>query len=178
MPEKAMRYRFLLRLGGGGGAALAIVGLIGAGGCATAAVATAGTLAGIAASAVSTGADVYRMGKLDSADQARFNQWIACARAAAADLHLTIQKWSDDGKGYWHCTVADDRKATIDVNIERRTETLCHTRIDVGIFGSEPTARLILTRMRVHNDPALAKAGKGPATAPSSDSGGARNPDE
>jgi hypothetical protein len=113
----------------------AIAAVVSAGGCATAAVATAGTLAGIAASAVSTGADVYRMGKLDSADEARFDDWIAAARAAAADLNLKVQKWSDNGKGEWRCTLADDRNATISIYVDRRTETLCRTRIDVGIFG-------------------------------------------
>jgi hypothetical protein len=141
----------------------------GGGGCTTAAVATAGTVAGIAASAVSTGADVYRMGKLDSADEARFDQWIAAAHAAAADLHLTIRKQADSGKGEWRCTLADDRKSTIGIYVERRTETLLRTRIDVGVFGSEPTARLILTRMRVHAERANAKAGNAPATAPSGD---------
>src|SRR5262245_11550122 len=51
-------------------------------GCTTAAVATAGTMVGLAASAVSTGADVYRMGKLDSADQARYDDWLDAVRAA------------------------------------------------------------------------------------------------
>jgi len=140
---------------------------ISAGGCATAAVATAGTVAGIAASAVSTGADIYRMGKLDSADQARFDDWIAAARAAAVDLDLKVERWSDNGKGEWGCTLADERKSTISVSVERRTETLCRTRIDVGLFGSEPTARLILTRMRVHGDPTHAKTRNAPTTAPS-----------
>src|SRR3954470_8936210 len=166
MQSKSAFPRLVLRLSCA--ATLAVALAIGAaGGCATAAVATAGTLAGIAASAVSTGADVYRMGKLDSADEARFDQWIAAIRAAGADLNLKVQKWSDDGKGVWRCTFADDRKATISVAVERRTETLCRTRIDVGIFGSEPTARLILIRMRVHASPAGMKTGNDPTTAPS-----------
>jgi hypothetical protein len=117
-------------------------------GCATAAVATAGTMAGIAASAISTGSDVYRLGKLDSADEVRYAQWITATRQATDDLGFTIELENDNGKGNWRCTIADDRKSRIRIYIDRRTETLCRTRIDVGIFGSEPTARLLLARIR------------------------------
>jgi hypothetical protein len=123
-----------------------------AGGCTTAAVVSAGTVAGIAASAVSTGAEVYRLGKLDSADEARFDEWIAAVQAAAADLHLDIERESDNGKGLYRCTLRDERRSKINVIVERRTETLCRTRIDVGWFGSEPTARLILARIRLYED--------------------------
>ena len=75
---------------------------------------------------------------------------------------------ADDGKGVWLCTLEDDRKAAISVAVERRTETLCRTRIDVGVFGSEPTARLILIRMRsVHASPTGTKTGNDPTTPPS-----------
>jgi hypothetical protein len=125
-----------------------------AGGCATATVASAGAMAGLAASAVSTSADVYQMGKLSSADRARFDDWIADVRAAADDLHLKVVKESlDNEKGEWRCTLADDQKAKIKVFVQRRTETLCRTRIDVGLFGSEPTARLILARIRFREEP-------------------------
>jgi hypothetical protein len=169
MPPTSTFTRFVLRPCGAAVLAIATAASLGGGGggCTTAAVATAGTVAGIAASAASTGADVYRMGKLDSADQARFDDWIAAARAAAVDLDLKVQKWSDNGKGVWRCTLADDRESTVSITVERRTNTLCRTRIDVGVFGSEPTARLILSRMRVHAEPTHAKAGNEPTTAPS-----------
>jgi hypothetical protein len=140
--------RFVLCFGGA--AATAASG----GGCTTAAVVSAGTIAGVAASAVSTSADVYRMGKLDAADEARFDEWVGAIRAAAADLHLSVEKDSlDDGKGVWRCTLVDEHKSKIKVNVRRRTETLCRTRIDVGWFGSQPTARLVLARVRSHQDP-------------------------
>src|SRR5689334_1289023 len=66
-----------------------------AGGCTTAAVVSAGTMVGIAASAVSTGADVYRLGKLDSADHVRFDERIAAVRASADELGLKTVKESD-----------------------------------------------------------------------------------
>jgi len=136
----------------------------GAGGCATATVASAGAMVGLAASAVSTGADVYQMGKLSSADQARFDDWIADIRAAADDLHLKVVKESlNNEKGEWRCTLADDQKAKIKVFVQRRTETLCRTKIDVGLFGSEPTARLILARIRFREDPMSPKGGRDPS---------------
>jgi hypothetical protein len=167
MPPTSTFTRFVLRPCGAAVLAIATAASLGGGGCTTAAVATAGTVAGIAASAVSTGADAYRMGKLDSADQVRYDDWIAAARAAADDLDLKVQRWSDDGKGVWRGTLADDRASTVSITVERRTDTLCRTRIDVGVFGSEPTARLILTRMRVHAELTHAKSGNEPTTAPS-----------
>jgi hypothetical protein len=136
----------------------------GAGGCTTAAVVSAGTMAGLAASAVSTGADVYRLGKLDSADEAHFDEWIGAVRAAAADLQLKIEKESrNNEKGEWRCTLVDDRRSKTRVIVQRRTGTLCRTRIDVGWFGSEPTARLILAHVRLHGDPATRpRAGPAP----------------
>ena len=130
------------------------------GGCTTAAVASAGTMVGLAASAVSTGADVYRLGKLDSADEARFDDWVIAVHTAATELDLKIVTESrDDDKGEWRCTLVDDRNAKVKVTVTRRTRTLCHTRIDVGWFGSQPTARLILARVRLDEDPAITKAG-------------------
>jgi hypothetical protein len=129
-----------------------------AGGCATAAVVSAGTMVGLAASAVSTGADVYRMGKLDAADEARFDEWVAAVRAAAAELDLKLAKETNDGKGVWRCTLTDERNSKVRVSVERRTRALCRTRIDVGWFGSESTARLILARVRVREDPAGSNA--------------------
>jgi hypothetical protein len=120
----------------------------GAGGCATASVAAVGTMAVIAASAISTGGDIYRLGKLDAADESRYDAWLAACRAAIADLHYTVEKESDKGDGLWICILRDDRRSRVDVTVERRTETICLTRVDVGVFGSEPTARLILTAIR------------------------------
>lgn len=134
-----------------------------AGGCATATVASAGAIVGLAASAVSTGADVYQMGKLSSADEAYFDEWIAAVRAAAEDLRLTVVTESlDNDKGEWRCTLADDRKGRIKVFVQRRTETLCRTRVDVGWFGSEPTARLFIARVRQHEDPTITETGHEP----------------
>jgi hypothetical protein len=148
MPASRSAVRFLL------GLAFAATAATCAGGCATAAVASAGTMIGLAASAVSTGADVYQMGKLSSADQTRFDDWIADIRAAADDLHLKVVRESlNNEEGEWRCTLADDQKAKIKVFVQRRTETLCRTKIDVGLFGSEPTARLILARIRFREDP-------------------------
>ena len=122
----------------------------GAGGCATASIATASTLAGIAATGISTGADVYRMGKLDSADLGTFEQWTSATRAAAGDLGLKIERDETYGEGKWRCYLADDHQTHSRVYIERRTPKLCRIRVDVGVLGSEPTARLLLARIRQH----------------------------
>ena len=62
------------------------------GGCAALPLATLGILAEFTASAVSTGKDVYRLGKLDTAEMARDDQVIAATLLAAQELHLTPKK--------------------------------------------------------------------------------------
>jgi hypothetical protein len=126
-----------------------------AAGCAAASVAVAGQIA----SAVSAGGDVYHLGKLDSADEVRYDHWLAACRAGAADLHFRVVKERDKGNGRWNCILTDDRHWRVDITVDRRTETMCQTRIDVGFFGSEPMARLVLAAIR-------RRAGNLPATTP------------
>ena len=133
-----------------------------AGGCAGATIASAGAFAGLAATSVSTGADVYSMGKLDSVHLATLDEEIAAVQQAARDLALTIEQQELYQPGRWRCTIADDRSSRFRVYVERRTQRLCRTRIDVGVLGSEPTARLFLTRLR------MAIHGPAASTAPSS----------
>lgn len=119
-------------------------------GCAAAApLAAIGTAFGIAGSAVSTGADVYHSGKLDSSELGSLDDVRAAVFLAADELALTTL--------YEHVTAptrvirfADERKATIDVTLDSRTPRLTAIRIDVGVRGSEPTARLILRLTRAH----------------------------
>ncbi len=123
-------------------------GLFGAGGCAEATLATAGAFVGMAAAGISTGADVYRMGKLDSVDLCEFDDLKPAVYTAAKQLNLTVV--SETMMGYEQCKIKliDDRGTTMRVSIQSNTKRLCATRIDVGIFGSEPTARLLLARVR------------------------------
>jgi hypothetical protein len=138
-------------------AGLILISIIGSG-CAEATIASAGALMGIAASAVSTGADVYRLGKLDAADMVGFEEQIAAIRVAADDLGFKIEREERPEAGRWRCTVVDDRNSRIRVRVESRTEKLTRTRIDVGVLGSEPTARLLVSRIRIHIEPATRPA--------------------
>lgn len=129
--------------------ALVLLSLI-ASGCAEAGLATAGTVAEIAAEGISTGADVYRLGKLDAADMVEFNDWVAAIHRAVRDLHLKMEKEEEYKEGKWRCTLADDQDTHTRIYVERRTAMLCWTRIDVGVLGSETTAKLLLARIRQH----------------------------
>jgi len=124
--------------------------LLVSGGCAEAGIATAGAMVGLAAGSINTGADVYGMGKLDATDMVAFEEQVAAVRAAAEDLELTLEKDEVYEPGRWRCTLADDRETRVRIYLDRRTSRLCRTRVDVGVFGSKPTARLILLRIRTH----------------------------
>ncbi len=157
--------------------------LAGLGGCAAAAVTTAGTVAGLAATALSTGADVYHLGKLDSVEMARMPDLISSMHSTAKDLHLAIDREEHD-KSEWSMRLTDEQGSTIDITLERRTETMCRCRINVGLFGSEPTARLILIRLReylplapvVHEKPTTQSAWPEDPRGPLDDSGPQRIP--
>src|SRR5665213_842876 len=102
--------------------------------------------------AVSTGHDVYSLGKLDTAEVANIRAVIAAARDAADELGLLPDPKSKDK--YDGCSAkvsfVDDKGAWLCVRVDRRTATLALIQIDVGFFGSQSTARLFLARMRRH----------------------------
>jgi len=137
----------------GAQAVLCIV-LVGAGGgCEAIPLATIGTVAGISTSAVSTGREIFTLGKLDTAEIAGYPEALVAARQAAAELALEpkgpekLKEWKAE------LEFLDEKGATVGVTVERRTEKLVRIRISVGLFGSEVTARLFLTRLRVFLPP-------------------------
>jgi hypothetical protein len=137
-------------------AILAISLAAGSSGCATLGLATLGTLAGAAGSAISTGKEVYGLGKLDAAEMARLDQALVATHQAADDLGLTFKpdpKAHQKDPSIVDLPFADDKGACVKVRIERRAERLVRIRVDVGWFGSEVTAHLFLTRMRAHLPP-------------------------
>jgi hypothetical protein len=122
-------------------------------GCAAIPLATIGTVAGISTSAISTGREVFTLGKLDTTELAPYPQTLMAARSAAAEMYLRpkgpekLKAWKGE------LVFMDDKGATIEVDIERRTEMMVRIRVDVGLFGSEVTARLFLTRLRQYLPP-------------------------
>jgi Protein of unknown function (DUF3568) len=116
-------------------------------GCAAASLATLGTVAGLGATAVGTGANVYSLGKLDSAEMHGADTTWAAVNDAARDLSLTPVFATVDGPK-WFVRYTDARHDTIEFTLDARTDTLTRVRIDVGLFGDEPTARLLLQRVR------------------------------
>jgi hypothetical protein len=129
-------------------------------GCAALPLATVGVMADIAGVAVSSGPTVYHAGKLDIAFMADDISVRRAVRAAAVDLDLHVTRdQSHDGnqdKGTWDFRLRDDRQTDIDVTVEQRTPNLCWCRVDVGLFGSEPMARLIMARIHAHVPPQAA----------------------
>lgn len=120
-------------------------------GCATLTLATLGTIAGTAGSAISTGKEVYGLGKLDAAEMARLDQTVAATHQAADDLGLQFKpdpKARPKDPSIVELPFTDDKGSHVKVTVERRAERLVRVRVDVGFFGSEVTARLFLARLR------------------------------
>jgi hypothetical protein len=144
-PLRFLRWDFLLVL----------LVAFSSGGCALIGLPAIATALGIASSAASIGGSVYSQGKLDSSEMSTMPNWTASVYAAADDLHLKIKKPADPAPASqpvatMTIVLEDDLGSTISLTAERRTQTLLHSRVDVGVFGSEPTARLLLQRIRHH----------------------------
>src|SRR5436305_867525 len=111
------RRRLILRL------LLALAGAALAGassGCTGITVATLGSVAGAVGSAFDTGNDIYHLGKIDTAEMARYVDAMAATRAAAKDLRLKgrLDRQSPDGTADF--SFEDDKGAPGGVHIERR----------------------------------------------------------
>ncbi len=103
---------------------------------------------GMATSAASTGAAVYKRGKLDASWMASFELVAAAGEEAFEELGMQITKSKgDQEEGEWQIVAVDDEGRKIKLYVERRTPHLTEFQIDVSIFGKEATARLILKRM-------------------------------
>jgi hypothetical protein len=126
--------------------------LLACGGCALIPLATLGAVVDIAGTAASAGPAVWKAGKLDSAFMADSVAVRDAVRSAASEL--CFRTVSDAGKGkrgdVWDFQFEDDQKTSIEVILERRTPMLCLCRVNVGFFGSEPIARLVMSRIELH----------------------------
>jgi hypothetical protein len=125
------------------------------GGCALIPLDTLSTVLGMASSAASTGPEVYRAGKLETALMIQYPQLLQDVRTAATDLRLHIARDRSDSKSgdNWDFKLRDDQNAQIEITIQRRSAMLCRCCVDVGIFGSEPTAKLIMRQIESHLSP-------------------------
>jgi hypothetical protein len=130
---------------------------LGCSGCATATITTLGTVAGAIGPSISAGREVFTMGKLETAEPGEFYVVLAATHKSAQELGLRYCPLPRDLQGKDPTRVDlrffDDRCQPFIIRLERRAAMLVRVRIDVGIFGSEPTARLFLAVLRTHIPP-------------------------
>jgi hypothetical protein len=131
------------------------------GGCQLIPLTTVGAIFDIAGASVSAGPEVFSAGKLDGAFMVEDVKCRAAVRLAAKDLqlHIVHEHKGSGGRQRWYFLLQDDRKSNIVITVERRTPMLCWCRVDVGLFGSEPTAQLVMVRIKSR----LPRSATGPA---------------
>lgn len=121
-------------------------------GCAGLTLATIGSIAGATATAAQAGEEVYTLGKLDSAETANLEAVARAVHQAGDDLSLRldpdIHQSRDPGVEYFR--FLDERNTAFTVRLTALTKSMVEIRIDVGVFGSEVTAHLFLSRIRAH----------------------------
>ena len=105
---------------------------------------------GAAASAASQGSAVYKSGKLNVAWMGNFNQVVTAGEIAANDLGLLIVSTTGNAEGgHWETKLRTRDGDKIEIRTTRKTPQLIQFQIDVGWFGQESVARLVLKRMAV-----------------------------
>jgi hypothetical protein len=145
---------------------ICLVLLITCNGCVTAGIITLGSVLGALGTAASTGSDVYKLGKLDSAFNCGGDTVFHAALLAANDLGLQVRRTEESTKdrGIWDIVMFDDLGQQTGVHIEGRTRQFCRCRVDIGIFGNEPTARLFQDHIRKHLPPGASASENGAKT--------------
>ncbi len=105
---------------------------------------------GAAANAAQAGSTVYARGKINSAHLAPFDGVVLAAESAVDDLGLELEQRDESRHHRVELIARDETRAKYKIRIYRRTERLTRYQIDVGWFGHEALARLLLRRMQVH----------------------------
>ncbi|MEM8737724.1 MAG: DUF3568 family protein [Planctomycetota bacterium] len=122
---------------------------------------------GAAASAASSGSAVFKQGKLNASWMGEFEDVIAAGEHAVYDLGLRpTHSLGDPDKGVWKIIARDEHRDTLKIDIRRQTPRLTEFQIDVGWFGRESTARLVLKRMAVAIQLDADRDGTGEAVVP------------
>jgi hypothetical protein len=107
---------------------------------------------GAASQAAGTGSAVFSAGKIKAVGLVDVESARRAVYAAAADTSLTIDEESSPREDKYRIVLKDERNEKIYVYVERRTETMTRVQINVGYFGNEPTARLLLKRIGIALD--------------------------
>jgi hypothetical protein len=122
---------------------LILVGLAGAAGGCTGlepAALEAGT------TVAQTGVTMFDKGKARTVELARFDEVVQAARLAAARLSLK-QVGEHPSTDRLRMAFEDDRRGSIVVVIEARSETMTMIQADVGVFGETGIASLVVKQI-------------------------------
>jgi hypothetical protein len=117
---------------------------------------------GAAASAASQGSAVFQRGKLAVSWMGQLDTVVAATEAAGTDLGLLTRHSSGNVvEGQWRTVMYTHDGDKLVVTVQRKTPEFVQFTIDIGWFGSEPTARLLLKRMAVAIDLDATRDGSG-----------------
>lgn len=130
-----------------------------------AALGLAGNISDIGNTAFSAGTEIFSSGKLESVEFTTFEHAQAAVRSTINDLRLKLDQ-SEFSKRRATYDFSDQADSSIRIDLIRRTSAICQIRIDIGIFGSEAYARLLLKSVRARL-PIVARQSATQPTSPS-----------
>ena len=112
-----------------------------------AALGVVGNVTDIGSAAFSTGTEVFTGGRLESVEFCTQHQGEVAVRWMLNDLRLRTETVeTDDDRTQF--VISDDTGSKVEIELVRRTAAVCQMRINVGWFGSEAYARLLLKSVR------------------------------
>jgi hypothetical protein len=121
---------------------LGLAWMTGLGGCAAA----AGVGGDVAESLAEKTASIVDIGKVESYQPVPIDVAIERVRMAAAELGLKLEK-EDKHPDQLKLTYQDGRKLKIVVTVVRRTDKVTELHTDVGLFGVEGMAKLVMRQI-------------------------------
>ena len=95
------------------------------------------------ASAAQSGATFFTQGRFTSIELARFDDAEKAIRAAADEMSLTLDE-DEPGQARTRIVYRDERGQSIVVVVQRRSETVTRIGADVGTFGENGLASLLM----------------------------------
>lgn len=106
---------------------------------------------GAGVGAANFGVAFVEKGKLYSTERTDGRTLLAATLATCEELDLVIkEKQYHNDRRKWLVLARDDRNDGLAIRIDERTDNMTRLVVDMGLFGDEPTARLIYSRISHH----------------------------
>ncbi|MEM1211819.1 MAG: DUF3568 family protein [Planctomycetota bacterium] len=115
------------------------------------------SMIGAAATGAQTAIGIFKRGKLEAVDASPIEELTRATQQTIAGLELEVEEEIVEPDRYY-VEARDLQDDWVIVELTRETDELTAIRLNVGWFGSEPTASLVLAQILARQHPELGSA--------------------